>query len=377
MAVEYIKDLKALIDFLKVRVEIIIYPAGDEGQLLLDFVSGTGRLKRVICVATDGNSSANDVTHGRSVIPLRVMQHFRETANFLIAAPTSEIESMHERLNAFGCKMIFAIDAKVYDAMRVELEKINAPDDMLMRSINDISNRLNHMDYYGAWRNEIYRTNTAAFGEYRNKFWGKKVVICGCGPTLKDYKPIPDAVHISLNRAFLSADIPFDYLFAHDAGGGKKAIKVSTGFDKIRGTAFIGKFAKVSGGLSFSENISIFGDKVSRYFIDTNSIAQPIYQDICSNPLTDFWSIFSAALQFAFFTGPSELYLAGCDVSMGGHFYQYTAADSSAYWLNTPVVKVGYARFKLFGEQYYPHTKVISINPVGLKGLFEDVYTEE
>ena len=31
---------------------------------------------------------------------------------------------------------------------------------------------------------------------------------------------------------------------------------------------------------------------------------------------------------------------------------------------------------KKFAEVYYPETEIISVNPIGLKGLFRDVYTE-
>ena len=35
------------------------------------------------------------------------------------------------------------------------------------------------------------------------------------------------------------------------------------------------------------------------------------------------------------------------------------------------------ARIKEFARQYYPETEIISINPVGLKGLFIDQYTDD
>ena len=31
--------------------------------------------------------------------------------------------------------------------------------------------------------------------------------------------------------------------------------------------------------------------------------------------------------------------------------------------------------FKRFVQVYYPETEIISVNPVGLKGIFRDVYT--
>jgi len=33
-------------------------------------------------------------------------------------------------------------------------------------------------------------------------------------------------------------------------------------------------------------------------------------------------------------------------------------------------------QLKEFVELYYPETEIISINPIGLKGLFRDEYTE-
>lgn len=36
----------------------------------------------------------------------------------------------------------------------------------------------------------------------------------------------------------------------------------------------------------------------------------------------------------------------------------------------------GYKRLKDIVERFYPETEIVSINPVGLKGLFHDVYTE-
>ena len=36
----------------------------------------------------------------------------------------------------------------------------------------------------------------------------------------------------------------------------------------------------------------------------------------------------------------------------------------------------GYQEIKKFAEQLYPDTEIISINPVGLKGVFHNMYTE-
>ena len=38
--------------------------------------------------------------------------------------------------------------------------------------------------------------------------------------------------------------------------------------------------------------------------------------------------------------------------------------------------KEGYKRIKTFTEQFYPDVEIISVNPIGLKGMFHDMYTE-
>jgi hypothetical protein len=37
----------------------------------------------------------------------------------------------------------------------------------------------------------------------------------------------------------------------------------------------------------------------------------------------------------------------------------------------------GWNEFKKFASIYYPKTEIISINPIGLKGLFKDIYTDK
>ena len=90
----------------------------------------------------------------------------------------------------------------------------------------------------------------------------------------------------------------------------------------------------------------------------------------------DFYSVVFPALHFALYTYPKKIYLVGCDVSDNGHFD--TADDSiNLSRLNINRMKYGYAKVKEFAEQYYPDTQIISLNPVGLKGLFTDQYTDE
>ena len=79
------------------------------------------------------------------------------------------------------------------------------------------------------------------------------------------------------------------------------------------------------------------------------------------------------ALHFALYTNPKAIYLVGCDCNLTGYFdgtAQKTASNNIDFWM------IGYKKMKEFAAHFYPETEIISINPVGLKGLFRDVYTE-
>ena len=53
-------------------------------------------------------------------------------------------------------------------------------------------------------------------------------------------------------------------------------------------------------------------------------------------------------------------------------FLQYLV---QANRLNNIIID-GYVRLKEFAEIYYPDVEIISVNPVGLKGLFADIYMD-
>ena len=98
------------------------------------------------------------------------------------------------------------------------------------------------------------------------------------------------------------------------------------------------------------------------------SIAPCLPLDISTQPLADFSSVVFAALQFALWTNPSKIYLVGCDCTLGGHFYE----DGACLGVNMELYH-GYECIKKFAQAYYPDTEIVSINPIGLKGLFNDI----
>ena len=61
----------------------------------------------------------------------------------------------------------------------------------------------------------------------------------------------------------------------------------------------------------------------------------------------------------------------GCDANLNGYF---GGVNKNKLCLDNVIH--GWKKFKEFAETWYLETEIISINPVGLRGLFHDVYTE-
>ena len=377
----YIDDLNTLQQFIRTQSEVVIFPIGVEGRILLDFLYYTNSSENVCCM---NNTEQKMVDRGGGVtfihsipsIPVSCMFHFRDSAIFVIASPQRLHINIYQELIKFGCKKIVVIKEEVIIQLQDFIKNFANSGQMLIQFMDRMTNKINELEYRIAEQNEICALHTKVFESYRNYFRGKKVVIVATGPTAKYYKPIPEAVHIGLNFAFKIDNVILDYLFLHDGAGIK--LKIEDGFGKIQDKIFVGKFLDKAPNhwQTLSESFSLKGDNIFRYYLGENFTNQPIYQDICHHPLIDFWSVVFPAIQFALFTYPKELYLVGCDTSNTGHAYKETQTNFDGYFALLKM-KVGYARLKLFAQKYYPDTKIISLNPVGLKGLFNDVYTED
>ena len=95
--------------------------------------------------------------------------------------------------------------------------------------------------------------------------------------------------------------------------------------------------------------------------------------DIARMPLHGYSSSVFCALQFAFYTNPKKIYLYGCDTSDAGHAY---GANKKITSDNILLMKKEWNIIKKIAPVFYPETEIISVNPVGLKGMFHDVYTK-
>lgn len=226
--------------------------------------------------------------------------------------------------------------------------------------------------------------NQKAFSSYKNKYDGKSIVVCGAGPSLNYYEPIQDAVHIALNRAFLFEPVDFDYVFCSDFRGIKHISEELKNYQGKNCVKFFG----------LANNWEV-GEIPEDYVIACNGIRfsggpwlgenENFEVDISTYGLRHWPGTVFRAIQFAMYTHPAKLYLVGCDSTNNGHFnnlnlnnVEAESIDASLKDFVNPEIGVAecWLKFKNFAKLYYPDTEIISINPIGLKGLFKDVYSE-
>lgn len=222
------------------------------------------------------------------------------------------------------------------------------------------------------------------FLPYKNYCKGEKaVVVCGAGPTLQEYKPIDGAVHIALNRAFLYPEVAFDFVFAQDFDGIKM---VQQELIEYEGNHCVKMLGKSNGGpKEIPESLALKCNAL-RFATDAYMIKSGwrsrFIPDIDSRPLGGMPNVGMSVMQFALYLNPSVVYIVGCDMS-GGHFTNKNQTENEKEeerkilekeWSKQEKLLDKWRECKEFANRYYPDTRIVSVNPVGLKGIFEDLY---
>lgn len=223
---------------------------------------------------------------------------------------------------------------------------------------------------------DIYRcaqiVHPQVFPKYRNCHAGKEMVFLAAGPTLDYYDLRQDALYLGVNKVFYSQKVDLDYLFVEDS--------IPAAQDDM--DAYEGRSCKKFYGVHYSVSpiAQCHADRAHAerfYFIDGNMTSLwPYPPDISCLPLSAYSSVVHPALQFALWTGVKRIYLVGCDTSQGGYSTQLGYRDASKNTLQVDRVLEGWRRMKDFASKFYPETEIVSINPVGLRGMFRDVYTK-
>lgn len=206
------------------------------------------------------------------------------------------------------------------------------------------------------------------FDKYRNCHQGKDFVIVATGPSLKEFKAIDDCIYIGVNKAYKS-NLSFSYYFMQDYMAVKGYMEDI--LSSVKCKCFIGKYVIESDCYSVQvPEQYIRSMQAETYF--TSWPLNDILPDISASPFANCGTVTFAAIQFALFCGARRIYLVGCDTSAGGYFDGTKPQNAKS--LNWDMLIKNYKKLRSFVELYYPDSEIVSINPVGLKGIFKDVY---
>lgn len=337
--------------------DVIAYGTGVIGKRMIPYLAQDPTL-RLRGVTNSRITADDDGTFLDTGLPIRSVQAWAELfpdATVLITS-TAGIEEITATCDAAGLRNIQLITGEMMSAL-IKME------DQITES--QTGRYLAH----ACLANEIHDTHKAAFAEFKGCNRGKTVVIVATGPSMNYYTPIVGVPHIGVNGSFLKNELPLDFYFlVHN---------VSVWLDKLKNYNFV-KFFGINTNSNSWDQIPeyIIEQNGGRKFFTANTLpGTQIHTNLEYYPLMCYNTITFPAIHFALYTRPKKLLLVGCDCAATGHFDE-TLQHSYETEIQIPQWIDGYREAKKFAAIHYPDTELISVNPIGLKGIFRDVYTK-
>ena len=241
--------------------------------------------------------------------------------------------------------------------------------------------------------------------KFKNMHKGETAYIFGSGPSINQFKIIENGVFIGCNHILLNPNIKnkLKYYFFGDGynfiGNSSIVLKYNTNqtykerVDDVINHTNITTFCSAFMNNRLFHNFSqkqvdeLYNKKV--YIINLTRDIENLKPDI-DETIMDHSVIFTC-LHFALYCGFSKIYIVGCDCTNN--------KESSYFFLNksnisnipkitrklnsnltqysaTNILPDIWKKMKTFKDIHFPNTKLISINPVKLKGLLDDdLYT--
>ena len=221
-----------------------------------------------------------------------------------------------------------------------------------------------------------YSLHQQTFPRFRRIHEGQDIYLIASGKTASTFKPVPGAINIGVNRSFQINNylIPMDYIFIQDySGKTKEYIKDLNNYKPDTCIKFYGLTTEYNYSIERTipefEAINANALRYRTDWVQVEGFTCEFAYDISSQPLGCFGSITFPALQFALWTHPKRIFLVGCDCNLEGYAY---APNDTNYLIPHRIIDA-YKKFKQFAGKYYPDVEIISIKPMGLKGIFKDI----
>lgn len=252
--------------------------------------------------------------------------------------------------------------------------------------ILELENKLNVATIASSFQSVLFSdVNTIqrkTFEGFKNTHSEDVAVIIASGSTVRFYNDelkIKKAFNVAINGAMKLTRINFNYFFAYDYDKFKDVFDKGIPSNLKNAIKFYGKDL-LNNQSSIPEQF-LLRDNANRFFTynPINDLSNPKLFPFCNfaenlecEPLLDHSSTSIIALQFLLYCNFKTIYLVGCDTTNDGYFYDLKNEQKNR---NIDAEILGWKKIADFASENYPLTKIISINPVNLKGIFNDVYT--
>ena len=240
------------------------------------------------------------------------------------------------------------------------------------------SNRLSIQNEKNSYLIRAQSLHAQSFARYKGAFSGKDVVLVCTGPTVKNYIPIKNAIHIGVNGAIYLNQIKLDYLFIQDHPVNKSITQINDDARNYPCKKFYGILPDARVRTLIPAGIQ----RVGRYLFLDEDVAgyylNPVYKDtlawdLSTDLIADWGGTAFSAMQFILYTHPKRIFLVGCDASSGNAVKKSTSVENVTYQSQ----KDAWRAIRDFQKQNYPDVEIVSINPVGLRGMFYDSFTKD
>lgn len=219
------------------------------------------------------------------------------------------------------------------------------------------------------------------FSKYKDIHKGDVAYIFGSGPSLNDFQEQEPGIYIAGNNAhkFENVRNKLNYLFFLYRGYDLYYNNTSTVYGDycklIRELPdTIKRFCCLNFHTRMDEptvnKIKEEVKDVDFYFVTDEPPARKL--DITIEKLWNFSIVFSMVL-FTLYTGVKKIYLVGCDCTSG---YFFKEKYSGEQFHNYESYKKQWNMMKQYISIFHSDVEIVSINPVGLTGLFKDIYTK-
>lgn len=231
----------------------------------------------------------------------------------------------------------------------------------------------------------LSKINWNIFYRYRNAFKNQEAVIMGNGPSLNTYKIIHNCIHIGCNRCIYLDKLICDFYFYNEWPRSTIKHKNDVLNYKAKIEKFFGAFPDKRDFGSNMEHAK--AGRAALFDMDGPEflgISKKTFEkDIDIYRVSDYGtSTVFVMMQFALFCGFKKIYIVGCDIenmiannTADRYFYHNKDLPNPIYdHIRITKLYKKWIDMKNFAQEYYDNTQIISINPVKLKGLFEDIY---